>query len=298
MSVKNQWNTIKENWLIVLVLLIVVAVLTTGGGMTKFASSVASGGYGYASMDYAMEEAAYGAPMMAKSSYRGGGDFAPEVEERKITKTTSMTSEVERGTFKEAEAKLKNIVTSSDSFLLNENVNKYDNERRKYYQGRYSIKVEVGKYDSVISQLKDIGEVESFSEDMDDITGSYTNIEIELEVAEETLARYRNLYGDAEEMNDKIRLSNMIASQERTVKYYKDRLANMDNKVEYSTISVTLKEEQSEYLNVVFVKFSQLVRSLVNSINSVLTLLFVVLPYVIVIGLIVGIVKFFRRKRK
>jgi len=67
----------------------------------------------------------------AESAVYGGGyptrgyaeqDFAPEVEERKIIKTTSMSSEVDRGTFGAAVLNLKNIIDSSDSFILNENI--------------------------------------------------------------------------------------------------------------------------------------------------------------------------------
>ncbi|MEK6828475.1 MAG: hypothetical protein AABX78_03930, partial [Nanoarchaeota archaeon] len=72
--------------------------------------------------------------------YRGGydivpspQDFAPDVKDRKITKTSSMTIEVEQGRFKDAESKLKSAISSTGSYLLNENVNKHDSDWKSYY---------------------------------------------------------------------------------------------------------------------------------------------------------------------
>jgi len=46
-----------------------------------------------------------------------------------------MATDVERGTFKQAESKVKNIVTSSNSFLLNQNSNRYGKDKKSYYTG-------------------------------------------------------------------------------------------------------------------------------------------------------------------
>ena len=70
---------------------------------------------------------------------------------------------MEQGGFKTAEEKLKVIVTSSGAYLLNENVQKYDAEH-PYYYGYYTLKIDSKKYVAVVSQLKEIGAVTSFSE--------------------------------------------------------------------------------------------------------------------------------------
>jgi len=55
----------------------------------------------------------------------------------------------------------------------------------------------------VISQLKQIGEVKSFNERMDDITGSYENINIELQAEKDRLIRYQDMYREASIVTDK-----------------------------------------------------------------------------------------------
>src|SRR3989338_4895438 len=135
------------------------------------------------------------------------GDFAPEEVQRKITKSATMTTEVETGTFKDTESKLRPIVTSTNSYLLNENVNKYDSGSRSYYSGYYQIKVDSKKYGAIITQLKGIGEVKSFNENSNDITSSYKNINIELDAEKEMLLRYNKMYGEATLTADKIQIS-------------------------------------------------------------------------------------------
>ena len=87
----------------------------------------------------------------------------------------------------------------------------------------------------------------------------------------------------------------MIFDQERTIKYLEDSLKNIDKQVDYSTIYVTLNEKQSEYANIVFVKFSELVKRFVGSINSLLTLIFVVVPYAVAVAILWVAVRVFRK---
>lgn len=278
MTIKEQFQRIKENWLIVL-LLAVVLVLFMGLPVTEtlqqgvFRTGGAYGG------DYAESAVAgkMGIGMPSPMYYDQG--FAPEESDRKITKTASLNTEVTRGTFQEAESKLKSIVIASDALILNENAYKYEQGRNSYFSGSYTVKVEEGKYDAVVSQLKQIGEVTSFSENSDDITEQFVSLESELTAEKERLARYQQMLKEATTIEDKIQLSDRIFNQERTIKYLEEQLKDTGNLVEYSTIYVTIAEKQSEYVDAVFVKFSELVARFVQSLNGLLKLLVGLIPY-------------------
>jgi len=276
MTLKNQWKKIKENWLIVLALLVLFLFTTFPAAETLQQGLGMKVSY---DSSYAMEESALARSMIAPSQGYYGGDFAPEVEDRMITKSASISNEVKRGTFQEAETQLKSIVTSTDSILLNENAQKYDKGKKSYYTGYYTLKVESGKYGAVLSQLKNIGEVTSFSESQDDITGQYSNLQINLQVEKERLNRYKEMFAEAKDISDKIELNDRIFNQERTVKYLEDALKNTGLQVEYSTVSVTLTEKRSDYVDIALVKISDLARKFVNSVNSLLSLLFLAIPY-------------------
>jgi len=294
MGIKEQLIKLKENWLIA-VIIVVLFLLFTGIG--SLSSSV--GRYSSFEKSYASTSSE-----MAQSDYRGGGvsisssSFAPEVQNRLITKTASLSTEVEKGDFKDAESKLKSIVSASNSYMLNQNVNAYNNGKRAYSVGSYQIKVDATKYDAVIQQLKDIGEVKSFNENSQDITGAYTDIRVEIDAEKARLQRYEKMYDEATEVNDKIQLSDRIFDQERNIRYLEDSLKNMDQRVTYSTIYITISEKQPEYINVVFVKFSELIRSLVNSFNSLVRLIFVLLPWGILLLIVKLVIKLFKRKKR
>jgi hypothetical protein len=292
MTIKKQLSTLKDNW--VLILAGILVLLFVSGGGSDFGDAVMSkstfGSFGGA--DYAIESVADSRGYYPPSS----PDFAPDVEERKITRSASITNEVERGTFLEAQSQLKAIVSASDSFILNEDVNKQGYDRNKYYRGYYTIKIDVSKYDSIISQLKEIGEVTSFNENTDDVTGQYQNLEINLETEKARLERYENIYAEAKEVEDKLNINDRIFNQERRIKYLEDAIANIDTRVDYSTVRVNLVEQRSDYASIVLITFAELVETLVDSFNSLLALIFVALPWAVAALIISVVWKFTRRK--
>ncbi|MEA3248335.1 MAG: DUF4349 domain-containing protein [Nanoarchaeota archaeon] len=295
MGVKNQFTKIKENWLIIVLAIILFLFMSGGSGFLN--NFVNQGGFDKSwSLDGA--EIMGVGNSMERGYYPGvvSSDFAPEVEERKLIKTTSLSTEIKRGLFKEAETRLKNIITLSDAYLLNEQVNKYGSERESYYQGSYQLKVDTEKYDSVVSQLKEIGTIESFNENTYDVTGRYTNTEIEIEVEKQRLLRYEEIYNGAVSVSDKIDLSDRIFSQERTIKYLEDSLKNIDQRIDYSTIYFSMSEERSEYSDVIFVKFSALIKSLVGSFNNLIQIIFILIPWAIALVIIRFGWRFFKKK--
>ena len=283
MSVKDQIGKLKENWLMVVLGLVVLMFISGGNGII---GQSFDGIGGFADRSYNSKGGIHESEMMiaSDSSYYGNnnGDFAPEVEERKITRSSNLNTEIERGEFRDAEEKLKNIVTSSGAYMLSESVNRNGEGWKGYYNGYYNIKVDTSKYDSVLSQLKEIGEVQSFSQDADDVTARYDNLEIEIASEKSRLARYLEMYDEAEEVEYKIDLSDRISNQERKIKYLEDSLKNVDNRIEYSSIGFSMNEERSDWLNISLVKISDLVRTFVDNLNALLGFIFGIIPWAVV----------------
>ncbi|MFH1682227.1 MAG: DUF4349 domain-containing protein [Candidatus Woesearchaeota archaeon] len=282
MGLKDQFKKIKENWLIVVVLVVLLLFMNLGG--TDSISSLKSVSY-TSSEAYDMGESVRSGVYMPSPS----SDFAPNVEERKITKSASLSTEVKRGEFKTAEQNLKSLLSSADAYLLNENVNKYDVGKKQYLQSHYQIKVDTKDYDQLVSELKKIGEVQSFNENMQDITAQYENTQIELDTEKARLQRYQGLYNQTTDIKDKISLNDKLFDQERRVKYLEDRLKNVDLQVDYSTVYFSMSEKRSDYADVTVVKFSELIQNFVDSFNSLLRFFFVIIPWAILalVGLVV-----------
>ncbi len=280
MTLKNQFKKIKENWLLLVVVLVIVVFLSSGNSVgTSFNKVMYQESATYDDLGGFAEPAI---ARVATSSFYGEQDFAPDVEERRITKNANVGVEVKRGEFKEKEQELKDIVDATDSILTSENSYQHGREGYKVFSGNYQIKVEADKASSVIEQVKQLGEVTNFNENAQDITGSYIRLEDQLATERARLARYKQLFEEAENLQEKLDLTDRLFSQERTIKYLEDSLLNKDRRIEYTTISVQMNEKQSSYAGVAIVKFSELVRKLVNSFNELLSLVFYIFPYAIV----------------
>ncbi len=275
MGIKEQIATLKNNWLMVIIAIALLVFLSGGNVIEQGIYSVKSAG-GTFSEGYAGTESL---------NYYPGPDsgFAPESEDRKVVKSSSLSIEIERGEFGNAEESLKNIVSSSGAYLLNERVNINGEGWKTYYSGYYSLKIETVKYDSVVAQLKGVGEVQSFNENVADVTGRYEDLEIEVEVERQRLLRYLEMFNETEEIEYKINLNDKIFDQERRIKYLENSLDNIDSKIEYSSISFSMSEERSEWTNVALVKFSDLIRDFVNNLNGLLGFIFGVIPWALAV---------------
>jgi len=172
------------------------------------------------------------------------------------------------------------------------------NRNNNLKSGSYTIKVESEKLDSIINQLKSLGEIDSFTSYKTDITEQYDNLEIELNSENNKLKRLKELYdSNYALLENKIELIEKIFNQERRIKYLEESLENKDKIVEYSTINLSVSE-YSNYVSIIFVKFTDLLKTIVGSINVLLHIIFAVVPFIIFIWLIVIIVKLFKKKRK
>ncbi|MBI2665618.1 DUF4349 domain-containing protein [Candidatus Woesearchaeota archaeon] len=308
MTMKEQFKKLKENWLLIVLFLAAIVFFTIGDSLVEEVDSIYQGSSGFydSGRDYrgidlaeSVSEKAYydGSYPTSYPSVIYEEDFAPETEDRKITTSATIYSEVKRGEFKDAEAKLKNIVTSSKSFLLSENVNKYDEGSNSYYQGNYQLKVDVNKYESIISQLKEIGKVITFNANSEDITGTYTDLRKELEAEKSRLIRFEEMYTSTEYVSDKIQLTDRMFELERTIKYLQESIDTIDSRVSYSTIYVSLTEKQSDYAYIALVQLSDLIRNIVSSFNDLLIFLFWVIPYAIAGALVWLGVRWVKRRR-
>jgi hypothetical protein len=291
---KEQLIKLRDNWLLILIALIVVFLLMGGTNISRstysseklypnqYALDSASGGYASDSMRYAPTT---------------NSNFAPEETNRMIVKNANLGIQVKRGQFYEKEQMLKDIIKSSDAYTLSETNNIVGGyAKNQYVTGYYQIKVDKNKVDAVIGQIKGIGKVTSLNINSNDVTGSYVNNKLELEAEKDRLEKYNEIYKNSASVTDKLSLTDRIFDQERRIKYLEESLKGTEQRVEYSTLTVSISEEPSDYVNVVFVKFSDLIRALVESLNTLLSLLIILLPWIVLAAVIMVVVRLFRRK--
>lgn len=285
MTLAKQWDRLKDNWLIIVLVLVLIAVLNVGSFTT-------SSFRGLGTQSMAEYDSAGGRTI---APVPGNPDFAPQEEVRFLTKSASLSTEVKRGLFPAAQTQLTNILSSTQSILLSENVQNQGSKEDAYLYGWYQIKVPVQSYDTAITQLKSIGDVQSFTESTDDITAEHVNLATTLAAERARLARYQEMYTQATRVEDKIQISDRIFSQEQQVKYLEEALTNTNQRVTYSTIQFSMTEKRSTYANIAFIKFSALARNFVESVNTLLSFLVSILPWALIAALAWLLYKRFHR---
>ncbi len=285
MSLTEQLENLKNNWLIFILAIVVIGTMIYLPNIGTISS--------YKSVNYAYDSGYGGyAPSYAKESYLNyqNQNFSPEVLNRKIVKTSNLGIETKIGNFKTVDSKVRDVIKGTESIIINENIFSNKVDSKEIFTGNYTIKVKIEKLDLVTDQLKTLGKVTSFNQGADDVTGEYTNVNIELQVEKERLERYQEMYADAEDIKDKIELNDRIFNQERTIKYLEDAVKDVDQRVDYSTIYLTVNE-RSDYLGIAFVKLSDLLRSFMGSLNSLIRLIVLILPWAIIAGFIYAIAR-------
>lgn len=269
MSLKRQWKTLKENWLIAIIIIVLILVLSN----FNFSSivSIDPGVVKY-------EDREFGSGSLGILPY--GEDFAPGQDIRKIVYSASVGVEVDSGDFDIAENDFDMAVDRYDAIVLNRNVYADDNDRKTGY---YNLRVDVRQLDLLLDDLKDIGEVQSESKDSYDITGNYINLQERYKIEQDKLQRLKGFLSEAETISDKIALNDQIAEQERTVEYLLEALESENERVDYASVSFVLEEEKSDFADITFVTFGELVRSFVTSVAGLLKIIFVLIPYALIL---------------
>jgi len=285
MSLGEQWRKIKDNWLLIVVPFVLLFLVFGGLGSVgslmseSFADSSVSSDVKYSGGAPSAMSRSFAEPMI-------GGGFAPSIVDRLIARSASLSSEVDRGGFDDAVSQLRSIVETSDAYVLNEEINRHDDDFSEYQTGSFGLKIASDKYDALTAQLKRIGEVQSFTEDAEDVTGFHEDLSIRLAGERERLARYEAMYAEAKDVDDKIQLSDRIFNQESLIKNLESGLQELDQRVSYSTISVYLREEQSDFAGISFVGFGELVAGFVSSLSGLLSFVVVVLPWAVAAWLV------------
>jgi hypothetical protein len=224
-------------------------------------------------------------------------DFAPEVQERQLIKTSSISMETKRGEFDRVQSNVNNLVKASGAYVLSDNFQVLGSGSQTYKTNTYQIKIETSKYDSLVAQLRELGGITSFAETATDVTGAITNRQVEIAAEKERLRRYEMLVSSSGNLNDKLLLTDRIFEQDRRIKYLEVGLENQQQNVAYSTISLTLREKAPALYGVALVGFGSLIKTLIGSVNAVLYFLFAILPWALLAGVIYFIIRLIKKRR-
>lgn len=257
--------------------------------------------------DYAVEESAdydYGAANGVMLTMDRGADTAaaPVMTEKKIIRTASMT--IQTKTFEDSLNALKSACEGQGGWIesSSENVNSYTGLRTAYL----TLRIPQAGLDAYLAGTEGLGRITSRSESADDVTESYQDTAARLATQQALMARLQALITESADLSDLLALESQIADTQYQIDRLQSSLNTTDRQVNYSTVHVTLQEEKNVPLTETTVSFGDRIISaiemgfeaLVEFLQDMLIFLVAALPFIVIVGVVVIVVKIVRRKKK
>lgn len=272
-------------------------------------------GYGYAdsngaAMDsYDMEEAVMESPVAAESGEGASGKTQTADTGRKLIKNVNMS--VETREFESLISMVEEKAGELGGYIQDSSI--YNGSSYGTYHGtRYAsltIRVPQEKLDGFIHDVEGISNVVRCSQNVEDVTLTYVDLESHKKALETEQERLLQILEAAETVEDIITVESRLSQVRYELESMASQLRTYDNLVAYSTVYMEIEEVEELTPVVVETTGQRIVRGFTNSIKSIgrdirefFVSLIIHLPYLVVWGIIIAAVVFvvirLRRKKK
>ena len=197
----------------------------------------------------------------------------------------------------------------SESFSDGGEVNIYsyyyveDDEKHREYNA--TIRIPTSSYDAILSDMEDVGDIRSKNSYVENLTQSYTDLKVTLDVLQQTYDRYAALMENATDEEYILNIQEKLTDTQIQIAQVKSRMNTINQDVAYSTINIHLKEvkeykEAPAPRDTFGQRFKETVSESFETFLSFLEgFLFVIirlLPFVVLAAVIAVIVIFINRK--
>ena len=172
------------------------------------------------------------------ASYAGGkGNVSvPAETQAKIIYTADM--DLETTDFDAAVAAIAALTEECGGYYETSNLS----NGGSYRSASYTVRVPAEKYREFLSQAGELCHMLNLYEYTDDVSEVYYDTAGRLETQQIKLERLQELLGQAKKMEDIITIENAISETEETIDRLSGQLRHYDALVDYSTVSIYLRE--------------------------------------------------------
>lgn len=240
--------------------------------------------------------------MAARGTSNSMTEAAPVLAEKKIIRTASMT--IQTKTFEDSLNALKSACEGQGGWIesSSENVNSYTGLRTAYL----TLRIPQTGLDTYLAGTEGLGRITSRSESADDVTESYQDTAARLATQQALMARLQALITESADLSDLLALESQIADTQYQIDRLQSSLNTTDRQVNYSTVHVTLQEEKNVPLTETTISFGDRIlaaietgfEALVEFLQDMVIFLVAALPFIVIVGVAVIVVKIVRRKKK
>ena len=123
-----------------------------------------------------------------------------------------------------------------------ESTSLYGTEKDHDRTADYTVRVPVDNYRAFLAAVGEAGSVRNVSENAQNITSSYIDVESRLAALEAQRTRLNELADQAETTADLLEIESQLSDVQYQLENYTRQLRNMDQQVSYSTVDIYLEE--------------------------------------------------------
>lgn len=167
-----------------------------------------------------------------------------------------------------------------------------------------TLRIPADQLDTFLQDVEGVGNITSFTNQVEDVSGSYYDVQTRLDTQLTKMERLQKLLAEATEVSDLIEIESSIADTQYMIDSYQGRLKGMDDQVDYSTVSVYVQEtrvvetKEASFWQRVGDGISASVENGLMFLEDACVFLLAALPWIAVVVIAVLVVKLIRRKRK
>lgn len=202
--------------------------------------SISSRDGGYYTTEAAAQESYDSAAGSVNSSFvpENAAEAATDENAQKIIYSASLS--MESTDFDAARDTLMAAVEANGAWL--ESTSVYGTAKDQDRTADYTVRVPVDNYRAFLAAVGEAGSVRNISENAENITSSYIDVEARLSALEAQRDRLNELADQAETTADLLEIENQLSDVQYQLENYTRQLRNMDQQVSYSTVDIYLQE--------------------------------------------------------
>ena len=105
-----------------------------------------------------------------------------------------------------------------------------------------TVRIPSGRLDEFLDGAQAIGSVTSLTQEREDVSDSYYDIQTRLETQQAKLKRLQSLMQAAEDVSDVLEIESAIADAQYYIDRYTGQISSYDSRVDYSTVHISIRE--------------------------------------------------------
>ena len=165
-------------------------------------------------------------------------EAATDETAQKIIYNASLS--MESTDFDAARETLMAAVEANNAWM--ESTSVYGTEKDHDRSADYTVRVPVDNYRAFLAAVGEAGSVRNVSENAENITSSYIDVQARLTALEAQRTRLNELADQAETTADLLEIESQLSDVQYQLENYTRQLRNMDQQVSYSTVDIYLEE--------------------------------------------------------